>query len=88
MAFYAQGGSREVQGRKGAVQGSQMDPLDGPIAGLVEGDTFFSASTQVANTRWTCSSLVVNQRSDWRQEVDDNRPIGACREHGLANAPQ
>ena len=40
MVFYAQGGSREVQGRKGAVQGSQMDPLDGPIAGLVEGDTF------------------------------------------------
>ena len=29
------------QGWKGAVQGSQMDPLDGPIAGLVEGDTFF-----------------------------------------------
>ena len=41
MVFYAQGGSREVQGWKGAVQGSQMDPLDGPIAGLVEGDTFF-----------------------------------------------
>ena len=41
MVFYAQGGSREVWGRKGAVQGSQMDPLDGPIAGLVEGDTFF-----------------------------------------------
>ena len=41
MVFYAQGGSREVRGRKGAVQGSQMDPLDGPIAGLVEGDTFF-----------------------------------------------
>ena len=40
MVFYAQGGSREVWGRKGAVQGSQMDPLDGPIAGLVEGDTF------------------------------------------------
>ena len=35
------GGSREVWGRKGAVQGSQMDPLDGHIAGLVEGDTFF-----------------------------------------------
>ncbi len=29
-----------VWGRKGAVQGSQMDPLDGPIPGLVEGDTF------------------------------------------------
>ena len=41
MVSYAQGGSREVQGWKGAVQGSQMDPLDGPIAGLVEGDTFF-----------------------------------------------
>ena len=41
MVFYAQGGSREVQGWKGAVQGSQMDPLDGPIASLVEGDTFF-----------------------------------------------
>ena len=41
MVFYAQGGSRGVQGRKGAVQGSQIDPLDGPIAGLVEGDTFF-----------------------------------------------
>ena len=41
MVFYAQGGSREVQGWKGAVQGSQMDPLDGPIAGLVEGHTFF-----------------------------------------------
>ena len=41
MVFHAQGGSREVPGRKGAVQGSQMDPLDGPIAGLVEGDTFF-----------------------------------------------
>ena len=40
MVFYAQGGSREVQGWKGAVQGSQMDPLDGPIAGLVKGDTF------------------------------------------------
>ena len=37
----AQGGSREVWGRKGAVQGSQMDPLDGLIAGLVEGNTFF-----------------------------------------------
>ena len=35
MLLYAQGGSREVRGRKGAVQGSQMDPLDGPIAGLV-----------------------------------------------------
>ena len=41
MVFYAQGGCRDVQGLKGAVQGSQMDPLDGPIAGLVEGDTFF-----------------------------------------------
>ena len=41
MVFYAQGGSREVQGWKGAVQGSQMDPLDGPIAGLVDGGTFF-----------------------------------------------
>ena len=41
MVFHAQGGSREVPGRKGAVQGSQMDPLDGPIAGLVEGNTFF-----------------------------------------------
>ena len=40
MVFYVQGGSREVWGRKGAVEGSQMDPLDGPIAGLVEGDTF------------------------------------------------
>ena len=39
MVLYAQGGSREVLGRKGAVQGSQMDPLDGPIAGLVKGDT-------------------------------------------------
>ena len=39
--FYVQGGSREVQGWKGAVQGSEMDPLDGPIAGLVEGVTFF-----------------------------------------------
>ena len=29
-----------LQGRKGAFQGSQMDPLAGPIAGLVEGDTF------------------------------------------------
>ena len=47
-----------------------------------------SASRQVADTRWTCSSLVVNQRFDWRQEVDHNQPIGACREHGLANAPQ
>ena len=42
----------------------------------------------VASTRWTCSSLVASQRFDWRQEVDHNRPIGACREHGLANAPQ
>ena len=42
----------------------------------------------VASTRWTCSSLVVNQRSNWRQEVDHNRPIGACRERGLGNAPQ
>jgi hypothetical protein len=40
VVFYAQGGSREVWGRKGAVQGSQVDPVDGPIAGLVEGDTF------------------------------------------------
>ena len=40
MVFHAQGGSREVLGRKGAVQGSQMDPLDAPIAALVEGDTF------------------------------------------------
>ena len=47
-----------------------------------------SASRQVASTRWTCSSLVVNQRSNWRQEVDHNQPIGACREHRLANAPQ
>ena len=42
----------------------------------------------VASMRWTCSSLVASQRFDWRQEVDHNRPIGACREHGLANAPQ
>ena len=40
MGFYAQGGSREVWGREDAVQGSQMDPLDDPIAGLVEGNTF------------------------------------------------
>ena len=40
MAFYAQGGVREAQGRKGAVQGSQMDRLGGPIAGLVEANTF------------------------------------------------
>ena len=38
MVFYAQGGCREVRGLKGAVQGSQTDPLDGPIAGLPEGD--------------------------------------------------
>ena len=43
MVFYAQGGSREVRARKNAVQGSQMDLLDGPIAGLVEGDTFIQA---------------------------------------------
>ena len=47
-----------------------------------------SSSTQVATTLWTCSSLVVNQCSHWRQEVDDNRSIGACLEHELANAPQ
>ena len=46
------------------------------------------ASMQVTTTRWTCSGLVVNQRSEWRQKVDDNRPIGACPEHGLANPPQ
>ena len=37
MLFHAQGGSREARGRKGAVQGSQINPLDGTIAGLVEG---------------------------------------------------
>ena len=41
VVSHAQSGSREVPGRKGAVQGSRMDPLDGPIADLVEGDTFF-----------------------------------------------
>ena len=52
--------------------------------------TFFDRFSfeAVASTRWTCSSLVASQRFDWRQEVDHNRPIGACREHGLANAPQ
>ena len=35
----AQGGTRGVWGLKGAVQGPQMDPLDGPIAGLVKHDT-------------------------------------------------
>ena len=39
--FHAQGGSGEVWGRKGAVQGPPIDPSDGPIAGLVERDTFF-----------------------------------------------
>ena len=42
----------------------------------------------VASTCWMCSSLVASQRFDWRQQVDHNRPIGACREHRLANAPQ
>ena len=51
MVFHAQGGSREVRGRKGAVQGSQMDPLNGPIAGLVEGDTFFGTHFSGGSTR-------------------------------------
>ena len=37
--FHTQGGCRGVWGRKGAVQGPPMDPLNGPVAGLVEGDT-------------------------------------------------
>ena len=37
--FHAQGGCRGVWGRKGAVQGPPMYPSNGPIAGLVEGDT-------------------------------------------------
>ena len=37
----AQGGTGGVWGWKGAVQGPPMDPSDGPIAGLVERDTFF-----------------------------------------------
>ena len=40
----AQGGSRGVWGRKGAVQGSQMDPVNAPIAGLVKGGTFIRTS--------------------------------------------
>ena len=39
--FHAQGGSGGVWGRKGAVQGPPIDPSNGPIAGLVERDTFF-----------------------------------------------
>ena len=39
--FHAQGGSWGVWGRKGAVQGPPIDPSNGPIAGLVERDTFF-----------------------------------------------
>ena len=35
----AQGESRGARGRKGAVQGLPMDPSDGPLAGLVEGNT-------------------------------------------------
>ena len=38
----AQGGSGGVWGRKSAVQGPPIDPSNGPIAGLVERDTFFS----------------------------------------------
>ena len=37
----AQGGTGGEWGWKGAVQGPPMDPSDGPIAGLVERDTFF-----------------------------------------------
>ena len=37
----AQGGTGGVWGWKGPVQGPPMDPSDGPIAGLVERDTFF-----------------------------------------------
>ena len=40
-AFHAQGGSGGVWVRKGAVQGPPIDPSNGPIAGLVERDTFF-----------------------------------------------
>ena len=39
--FHAQVGSGGVWGRKGAVQGPPIDPSNGPIAGLVERDTFF-----------------------------------------------
>ena len=39
MISDAQGGTRGVWGSKGAVQGPPMDPLDGPIVGLVERDT-------------------------------------------------
>ena len=40
MIFHAQGRTGGPWGPKGAVQGLLMDPLDGPIAGLVERDTF------------------------------------------------
>ena len=40
--FHAQGGCWGVWGRKGAVQGPPIDPSNGPLAGLVERDTFFS----------------------------------------------
>ena len=37
MIFYAQGRTRGVRCRKGAVQGPPVGALDGPIAGLVKG---------------------------------------------------
>ena len=63
MVLYAQGGSREVWGRKGAAQGSQMDPLDGPIAGLVEGDTFIQHPVGQKKSAKRASKL--NQRRGW-----------------------
>ena len=40
MISHAQGGTKGVWGSKGAVQGPPMDHSDGPIAGLVERNTF------------------------------------------------
>ena len=40
MVFYAQGGIQGSTGPERCGLGSQMDPLDGPTACLVEGNTF------------------------------------------------
>ena len=47
VVFYTQDGSRGVSNRKGAVQEPPWDPLNGPIAGLVEGNTFLGSHSSI-----------------------------------------
>ena len=57
MISYAQGGTRGVWGSKVAVQGPLIDPSDGPIADLIERDTFVWTLFGI----WGCSTTATGQ---------------------------